>query len=241
MTAHQANHLKILALRQTSSDLDTKIRDTLVLLTSTRKAILETSSSGAGDEERYDVSYAELLSYARRISKFTLPAGYRGEAADVIDDAETPNAGSGGENTPAVNGGDKDVVMAGMNAGGSGSATPAGDGGVGERPTTELPPEYKRWLDGSADMMFVPWPHEVGIRRGALGGLAGGTEEGGTEISAEEKERRRQEEYDREVKRMWMENREKKENEVKARELGGGAEVEKKGFRLDDFEDEDDD
>ncbi|KAK7741765.1 hypothetical protein SLS53_004829 [Cytospora paraplurivora] len=70
---HQNNHARLEALKAASSALDAQIRDTLRTLWTTRKDITSTATTVFPDGPQYDVNYEELLSYARRISKMTMP------------------------------------------------------------------------------------------------------------------------------------------------------------------------
>ncbi|ROV95255.1 hypothetical protein VPNG_08950 [Cytospora leucostoma] len=70
---HQNNRARLEALRAASSALDAQIRDTLRTLWTTRRDITSTATTVFPDGPQYDVNYEELLSYARRISKMTMP------------------------------------------------------------------------------------------------------------------------------------------------------------------------
>ncbi|KAM0286513.1 hypothetical protein ACHAQH_000941 [Verticillium albo-atrum] len=70
---HQNNHLRLQELRSISAVLDAQIRETLTTLASTRRDITTTHITVHGDEDHYPIKYEELLNYARRISKTTLP------------------------------------------------------------------------------------------------------------------------------------------------------------------------
>jgi hypothetical protein len=70
---HQNNHARILALRAATSALDGQIKATLSTLANTRKEITGITTTVYPDTPEYEVSYEELLSYARRISRTTLP------------------------------------------------------------------------------------------------------------------------------------------------------------------------
>ncbi|TVY86716.1 Mediator of RNA polymerase II transcription subunit [Lachnellula willkommii] len=264
-----ANDL-ILSLQSTSQDLDTQIKETLTLLTRTRSALLSTpATSFAPSTSTNPVSYAELLSYARRISKFTLPTSYRGESeregggengngsgADETG-ANTPRESKSGTQTNGsatpMNGVPMDVD----------SGTPIG-GGIGisgaaqqqvPQPTnannTALPAEYSRWLNPPPDM-FVPWPNEETIRRGALAsiqilvdtGVDPATFDPAKSAELEAERKRIQEEEDR--AREEGEERRRREVERRMSGAGGGegrmqTQEKAKAFQLETFDDDDED
>ncbi|KAK6708849.1 hypothetical protein SNK04_009792 [Fusarium graminearum] len=70
---HQNNYLRIQQLRESSAALDTQIRETLSNLATTRKDIVTTHTTTFPAGPTYAIAYEELLNYARRISKTTMP------------------------------------------------------------------------------------------------------------------------------------------------------------------------
>lgn len=82
---HHRNHARILALRQKIASQNALITSNLTLLASTRSDLLSTPTS-LPDKTRRDVPYRELLAYAKRISRFTAPPGFRSQTA--LDAAE---------------------------------------------------------------------------------------------------------------------------------------------------------
>ncbi|PHH92254.1 hypothetical protein CDD83_8179 [Cordyceps sp. RAO-2017] len=88
---HQNNHVRIQRLRDGSAALDAQIRDTLTTLATTRRDVVGTHATKFPAEPSYPVAYDELLSYARRISKTTLPpAATLGGAASPSPETQTP-------------------------------------------------------------------------------------------------------------------------------------------------------
>jgi hypothetical protein len=176
VSKHQANHARIQSLRSTSSTLDDQIRSTLTLLTDTRSELLATPAT-VFQENTNPVLYSELLSYARRISKFTIPPTFRetdgdGTTSDAINvsqdtemkfdiQVEQPDIKTNGTTTPVVTNG----ATGGLNSGEGGTATPVDT----ENPTA-LPPQISAWLN-PVGPPFVPWPTEETIRRGALASI----------------------------------------------------------------------
>ncbi|TVY54357.1 Mediator of RNA polymerase II transcription subunit 4 [Lachnellula cervina] len=265
ISTHQSNHAKILSLQATSQDLDTQIRETLTLLTSTRSALLSTpSTSFPPHTSTNPVSYSELLSYARRISKFTLPTSYReseSEGGAEETGANTPRESKSGTQTNGtatpVNGVERDVQMS------VDSGTPiaiGGGGGSGAQQVsqttnasnnTALPAEYSRWLNPPPDV-FVPWPNEETIRRGALAsiqilvdtGVDPATFDPAKSAELEAERKRIQEEEDR--AREEGEERRRREMERRMSGAGGGevrmqTQEKAKAFQLETFDDDDED
>ncbi|KAJ2895619.1 hypothetical protein MKZ38_006294 [Zalerion maritima] len=71
---HQNNHLRLQQLRKATTTLDTQIKIILVSLATTRKELISTPATKyPTDQQPYQFTYSELLSYARRISKTTQP------------------------------------------------------------------------------------------------------------------------------------------------------------------------
>jgi hypothetical protein len=178
VSKHQANHARIQSLRSTSSALDDQIRSTLTLLTDTRSELLATPAT-VFQENTNPVLYSELLSYARRISKFTIPPTFReadgegttSDALNVSQDTETKvdsqveqlDIKTNGTTTPVVTNG----AIGGLNSGEGGTATP-----VDVENPTALPAVISEWLNPlSGGPPFVPWPTEETIRRGALASI----------------------------------------------------------------------
>ena len=219
MQTHQNNYLRIQQLTAATTTLDNQIRETLRTLASTRKDITTTSTTTFPDGPHYDIKYDELLSYARRISKTTLPP------SGVINGIDTPGvtspaAGDGAEtaaptpaaSTPAMNG----------------AQTP---GAMGGEPTSEIPsqmtvttqatslPEHLAgWLNPLTGTMFIPWPAEDKIRAGSLASNQLLMEQG-LDIRnydpAEEQARRQREEEERKA----HEEREIREREESLRKM----------------------
>ncbi|KAF4636391.1 hypothetical protein G7Y89_g1695 [Cudoniella acicularis] len=272
LSIHQSNHAKILSLRAISHELDTQIRETLTLLTSTRAELLSTPAT-IFPPSANTVSYSELLDYARRISKFTLPSTYRepdaqtaadtGEAAGTNTPKEAKSeTQTNGTSTPVAvaNGVEKDTQMTAGTAMDIDSSTPAtgtqqASQNTNATSSTSLPVEFSQWLNPSADVMFVPWPTEQTIRRGALASIQMLIDQGKdpatfdpAESAALEEERRKKiEEEDklREEEQARMEEQRRREMERRMSSSGGGTaeRVQEKPsvFQLETFDDDEDD
>ncbi|TVY14061.1 Mediator of RNA polymerase II transcription subunit 4 [Lachnellula arida] len=234
----------------------------------TRSALLSTpATSFAPRTSTNPVSYAELLSYARRISKFTLPTSYRGESDREGENGNGSGADETGANTPKesksgtqTNGSATPVNGVQMDVD---SGTPIGGGiGIGgaaqqqvpqatNANNTALPAEYSRWLNPPPDM-FVPWPNEETIRRGALAsiqilvdtGVDPATFDPAKSAELEAERKRIQEEEDR--AREEGEERRRREVERRMSGAGGGegrmqTQEKAKAFQLETFDDDDED
>jgi hypothetical protein len=264
VSAHQSNHAKILSLQATSQDLDTQIKETLTLLTSTRSALLSTPSTTFPPSTN-TVSYSELLSYARRISKFTLPSSYReteeqasaetaagtGEAAGTNTPKESKSGTqTNGTSTP-MNGMEKDRDTQMDIDSGTPAPAPAPAPATQQTNNTSLPTEYSHWLN-HPPTTFLPWPNEETIRRGALASIQILVDTGVDPAdfdpakSAElEVERKRIVEEDR--LREEEKGRLEREREVERRmSVSGGSgelrrEEKAKAFQLETFDDDEDD
>ncbi|KAH8656089.1 vitamin-D-receptor interacting mediator subunit 4-domain-containing protein [Tricladium varicosporioides] len=271
LSTHQSNHGKILSLRATSQELDTQIRETLTLLTSTRAELLSTPATTFPTNAN-TVAYSELLEYARRISKFTLPSTYRQSNGEVGTGADTGDATStntpkesksetqtNGTGTPVtVANGIDTQTSAGTAMDIDSSATPAA--GI-QQPSQNmsssaniLPPNWEQYVNPPPDI-FVPWPTEYTIRRGALASIQMLIDQGKdpatfdpAHSAALEEERKRQiEEEDRlreeEQLRMEEQRRQEMARRMSVSQGAPAANAQRKQsvFQLETFDDEEDD
>lgn len=165
MVLHQSNNARIQNLRATLSALNQSIAANLTLLADTRKDILATPATIFPESQR-NIPYDELLEYANRISRYTVPPTFRPPAPT----SQAPDLASSQHAT----------VSAGSVANGV-SADPR------LLPSTESPNNFivqgegigiasleqseVQWLDPLAQSQFVPWPSEEVIRQGALAQL----------------------------------------------------------------------
>ena len=188
VSVHQSNYSKIISLRATSSALDTQIRETLTLLTSARRELIATPSTTFPTSTN-PVSYSELLTYARRISKFTLPPHTREPRPQPANaDAEIGNGTpkesksetqTNGTSTPVAvpNGVERDIQQTQTQPGSAmeiDSATPAATETAQNTQNTtatmvinSLPEDWVLFMNPD-NGLFVPWPSEENIRKGAL-------------------------------------------------------------------------
>ncbi|CAK7265443.1 hypothetical protein SEPCBS57363_001586 [Sporothrix epigloea] len=207
---HQNNHLRILALRAEAAALDVQIKTTLLKLAASRRELLQAPAtefpedsvnSAIRDQTRhYSFTYEELMSYARRISRNTVPGRGQtdgselfaafgilpGQGADTFATetaAPTPAAA-----TPAA--------IAGASFGGTNTAvgtpsasapkvqtgTPAPFASSSGAPPAAtnapdvLPDDLRNYIAPTAGTVFSPWPSPDLMMHGALRNLHAVTE-----------------------------------------------------------------
>ncbi|KAI0406893.1 vitamin-D-receptor interacting mediator subunit 4-domain-containing protein [Xylaria palmicola] len=230
LQTHQSNYQRIQDLRASTARYDAQIRDTLRLLANTRKELVNTSATvfpaGPGHEIRYD----ELLDYARRISKTTIPpvgavnaisaavavaesSQARADASAPETAATTPAGGTPNGATPQSQPQQPapTPTPASADASQQTSATTATAG-------TDLPEPLATFLNPHSTYTFVPWPSEEQVRHGAVASLAYVAEQGieaeGYDPEAEKARREREEE-----ERRHAEDRERADREERERRL----------------------
>ncbi|KAI2602138.1 hypothetical protein GGR54DRAFT_625486 [Hypoxylon sp. NC1633] len=246
---HQTNYKRIQDLRTATASFDAQIKDTLRLLANTRKELVGAPATVFPvDAPSYDVNYDELLAYARRISKTTMPPA--SAVNSVLADAQIK-----GESNSTVNGGPGAGIGMGTGstetiittpAGGTpngaqvtpaGAATPANANGAlppqpSQDPSSQaqtqsqpqsqqnLPEDIQWHLNPQAGLEFIPWPNEEQVRKGALASLAYISEQGiNPENYDPEAEKARKEREEEELREAEERERiEREERERRARE-----------------------
>jgi len=142
---HQANHTRITSLRAQIDSLNASITSNISSLASLRSEILAQDIKPIREEGRR-VECNELLEYAQRISRYTVPPTYRPQVKQAQAEKRAGEDVALPENAP-------------MN----------GDGGG----TTVQPEPEKEGGQNVAELMdmgtWVPWPSEDIIRQGPLG------------------------------------------------------------------------
>lgn len=154
---HQRNHARIQSLRSTIDRQNASITDTITTLASTRADLLAIPSSLPQKGSR-NVPYNELLDYAKRISRYTVPPTFR-PALPPAQPAQ-PSAVNG--DTVAVEDGAEDVVKEEKEG----------------RGTASLEDTERKWLDPLTQIPFVPWVNDETIKRGALAEIQSMVERG---------------------------------------------------------------
>ncbi|KAJ6447198.1 mediator of RNA polymerase II transcription subunit 4 [Purpureocillium lavendulum] len=231
--AHQNNYLRIQQLRQTSAALDTQIKDILTSLAAARRGIVTTRTTTFPREPNYPIAYEELLSYARRISKTTLPpaATINAAAAATAAAAGTVPTSPEGQ-TPAAESQPQSAVTPSARTP-SRTQSPAPNGihsqaPLSEPPTqqtaalsmnTSLPEHMSQYLNPLSGQLFFPWPAEDKIRSGALASYQMLVEEGidpkGYDPVTEEERKRKDEEARKAKEEQEQKEREEREKQIR--------------------------
>lgn len=98
LAQHQRNNQRIASLRATIARQNNAITSHLTQLVEVRKELLDIPTSLLPQRDRRPVSHQEVLDYAKRIARFTLPPGMKRAAAAV---AVVKGEGEGGAEQPA--------------------------------------------------------------------------------------------------------------------------------------------
>jgi hypothetical protein len=158
---HQANYERITTLRAMADTLDGQIKATIQLFADTRREIQNLPWTPV-DESLRSVPVNELLTFAKHVSKFTLPP------SGIDRSAEAPLATAADTlETPAI-GNDEGMVDA-QEAQLRKDATFA---------NSVIPEDQKLWLDEGQRRPWVPWPTEDLIRQSGLAELTRRAAEG---------------------------------------------------------------
>ncbi|KAL6872843.1 vitamin-D-receptor interacting mediator subunit 4 domain-containing protein [Trichoderma novae-zelandiae] len=209
---HQRNHLRIQQLRQMSNSLDAQIRETLTSLATTRKDLVTTQVTTYPSEPNYPILYEELLGFARRISKTSMPPAAILNAMAGNQESQTPLPDSQAQRamTPAAQ------TPSAMQS-------PAPTNGVAEQQAqasahTSLPDNMNQFLNPLSGQLFFPWPLEDKIRSGALASnqilLEQGIDPRGYDPVAEEDRKRKEEEERKEKEEKEKQERAEREREA---------------------------
>ncbi|PSK56742.1 Mediator of RNA polymerase II transcription subunit 4 [Elsinoe australis] len=242
LATHHANYSRILTLRATSTALDEQIKSTISTLASTRKTLqsislppssLTTTSPPSNNPAPRPVRVDELLSYAKFISKTTVPPT-RTPAAPTTTQAPTDEASSAP--APLPNGLPQPNIKtepatplpdASSQPGTAPLSSATTPGATQSTSDPAAPPQQqseamRKVLPPEIKGEFIPWPsHEV-IKNGGLGRVQGMVERGedpglvvlSAEEEAERAEKARLEEESRQV--------EEEERRERARREGMG-------------------
>jgi len=142
---HQANHTRITSLRAQIDSLNVSITSNISSLASLRSEILAQNITPIREEGR-GVECDELLEYAQRISRYTVPPTYRPQ----VPQAQGEKKSGGDTALPEI------ALVNGV--GGDAAAQPENQKGGGQN-VAEVT-DMRTWL---------PWPSEDIIRQGPLG------------------------------------------------------------------------
>lgn len=163
VTLHQEYYARILRLRETVDNLNQRITASLSSLVDVRKELLATPATVFSQDQR-NVAYAELLDYASRINKYTIPPTLR-QPVPILQPEDNTHVQQAPNPLPSNSSG----ISAEQNISSpavSSLNTQAHGEGIG---VLSLDQKEVQWLDPlSTQVPFVPWPSEDVIRRGAL-------------------------------------------------------------------------
>ena len=163
MVIHQSNNARIQNLRATLAALNQTITANLILLADTRKDILATPATIFPEHQR-NVPYDELLEYANRISRYTVPPTFRPPPPTTQAPALASSQHPAVSTVSAINGISTEQSSL-PSAIESPSNFPIQGEGIG---IASLEQSEVQWLDPLTQLPFVPWPSEEVIRQGAL-------------------------------------------------------------------------
>ena len=183
LETHQKNHTRIQQLRDETAALDAQIKETTLTLWTMRKEITGTQATVYPPGfPKYNFTTADLLNYARRVSRNTVPPmSMIGESDDTSANAsrqgtEQPSAAPSNPQTPVANSSFNGVAP------NSAAPTPPvmnGESQLQVSFSSELQPSQQSGNtalpDGLREMTnlgdgnyFIPWPVDDVLRRGAL-------------------------------------------------------------------------
>lgn len=166
---HQANHARIQQLRAETAALDAKTKEIAGSLWAMRKEVdnTPTTTYPAGGA-RYPFTIEDLLGFARRISRNTLPPPGVTNGLDLSAPPTQQSEGMDGTATPGAS------FNSGVGTPGGGGTTAAAtpDAMVSQATVAssvpEMPMELRHAVNPGEGAVFIPWPTEDKIRSGAL-------------------------------------------------------------------------
>ncbi|KAI1166601.1 vitamin-D-receptor interacting mediator subunit 4-domain-containing protein [Nemania serpens] len=241
LQTHQSNYQRIQDLRASTGRYDAQIKDTLRLLANTRKELVHATATVFPDGPNYDIQYDELLNYARRISKTTIPPVGAVNAIAALAESSHARVGGGGGGGGGGEASAPDTAATTPVGGTPNGMTPQPqamniNGDVSQQQTiattttatatggTDLPEPLASFLNPHSAYTFVPWPSEEQVRQGAVASLAYMAEQGieaeGYDPEAEKARKAREDEdrrQDEERERADREERERRLREEQAR------------------------
>lgn len=215
-------------MRAATASFDAQIKDTLRLLANTRKELVGARATiFPSDIPSYDINYDELLAYARRISKTTMPptgtitsastdVEMKNEEGSIMQTAAATPAGQTPNGTqPAAANGIQPQTQDPNSQPNTSIATPSGGNAA-----TNLPEEMQMSMNPYSGFEFIPWPNEEQVRQGALVSLAFLAEQGidPENYDPEEERQRKKREEEEQKQAEERERQEREERERRARE-----------------------
>ena len=162
---HQAHHARIVRLRSAIEAQKEQKKSTLALLAESRKDLLSTPATTFPETSR-SVPYTELLDYASRISRYTVPPTFR----ELPPPPKTANIATTTAHTGPLINGTSDAVTEAREANAIANGEVPQQGGSGQGVgVSSLEQNEVQWLNPLAQIPFAPWPTEDVIKRGNLG------------------------------------------------------------------------
>ncbi|KAI9782443.1 MAG: hypothetical protein M1816_001895 [Peltula sp. TS41687] len=200
LTTHQSNHATLVRLRHASAALSERITNVLTVLANTRAEVLSTPATTFPKDSR-DVPYEDLLTYAKKISKFTtVPPNLRSSvaaaAAAAAAGAPQPASSSSSASSPPPRDDEQRQQQQqqeqeqGGETGQDAEEQPRGEADtpmeieergiavVASVAAEEEPRQEMRPAVAVVGHAFTPWPADDKIRRGALARIQGMFEAG---------------------------------------------------------------
>ena len=174
LATHQINYAQIQSLRSDIMALNTVTRNSLSRLVSVREEVLSIPlpAPHAGLEHK-SVKYADLLDYASKISRYTMPPK---RVDGNLTFLESQILRGSAASHLGAEGNDESALVAGP------SALEPGFG------VTQLQEAEVQWLHPERLVSFSPWPTEEVIQRGALAAITRGETKGLGPAQAQERE-----------------------------------------------------
>jgi len=264
---HQNNSARISQLRQETTALDTQTKEIIGTLWSMRKEVKNTTTTTyPSGTPKYEFTTSDLLGYARRISRNTLPPP--GVTNGVDFGASPPPA----QDLPAIEEAGPSGTQTPNASFNNGVGTPSANGEVLASQVTitstvgDMPLEIKAAANPGDGALFFPWPIEEDVRFGGLAAYQALSDNGidpkgydpeeeekrkreeeQARLEEEERARQEREEADRRMRqereRMAREReRDRQEAERRGSVAGGSARPQpKQQFAFLDLDDDDDD
>lgn len=165
---HQANHARIQQLRAETAALDAKTKEIAGSLWAMRKEVdnTPTTTYPAGGA-RYPFTIEDLLGFARRISRNTLPPPGVTNGLDLSAPPTQQSEGMDGTATPGAS------FNSGVGTPGGGATAAATPDAMVSQATVassvpEMPMDLRHAVNPGEGAVFIPWPTEDKIRSGAL-------------------------------------------------------------------------
>ncbi|KAK3398399.1 vitamin-D-receptor interacting mediator subunit 4-domain-containing protein [Sordaria brevicollis] len=239
---HQNNHARIMQLRQETVALDQQTKDIIGGLWNMRKEVKTTPATQyPATGPKYKFTTHELLNYAKRISRTTLPpthlivesnnldaqqqlqnqGGGGGQPMDLDSAAPTPMPGTTtAAGTPAAS-----AAPTPAPSGPSGPSTAAAAPFSQQPPPppsanqTALPHDLKTHIDPLAGFQFHPWPTEDKVRMGGMAAyqslISRAMDPKGYDPEEEERRKKEEEEARKEAEERAIREREEEEKRMR--------------------------